>query len=150
MEKVELKNVKIVYKNFSGRPSAYNIEGNRNFCVLLTDKQMAELKSLGIPVKIISDKSGVKHNMLIVRVICPSATKLFFSSLLPDITVKIRGQKDTPISLDKINIMDSLTVYGANLTVTISGKYKVAYLSHGEFKVSKRVNVNNLFRAMEV
>lgn len=150
MEKVELKNVKIGYKNFSGRPSAYNIEGSRNFCVFLTDKQMMELKSLGCPVKVLNDKNGVKHNMLIVRVICPSATKLFFSSLLPDITVKIRGQKDVPISLDKINIMDSLTVYGANLTVTIAGKYKIPYLAHGEFKVSKRVSVNNLFRAMEV
>lgn len=149
MEKVELKNVKVGYKNFSGRPSAYNIEGNRNFCVFLTDKQMAELKSLGCPAKTISDKDGVKHNVLIVRVICPSA-KVFFSSLLPDITIKIRGQKDTPIDLSKINVMDSLTVYGANLTVTIAGKYKLPYLAHGEFKVSKRVSVNDLFRAMEV
>lgn len=149
MEKVELKNVKIGYKNFSGRPSAYNIEGNRNFCVFLTDKQMAELKSLGCPVKTISDKSGVKHNVLIIRVLCP-LDRRFFSSLLPDVTVKIRGQKDTPISLDKINVMDSLTVYGANLTVAIAGKYKLAYLSRGEFKVSKHVSVNNLFRAMEV
>ncbi len=149
MKKVELKNVKIGYKNFSGRPSAYNIEGSRNFCVFLTDKQMMELKSLGCPVKVLHDKNGARHNILIVRVICPTA-KVFNSSLLPDITVKIRGQKDVPISLDKINVMDSLTVYSANLTVDIAGKYKIPYLSHGEFKVSKRVSVNNLFRVMEV
>ncbi|MBP5598633.1 MAG: hypothetical protein J6Y02_24925 [Pseudobutyrivibrio sp.] len=150
MEKVELKNVKIGYKNFSGRPSTYNVKGSRKFCVFLTDKQMAELKSLGCSVKTISDKDGVKHNVLIVGVICPSAKVLFSSLVLNIIIVKIRGQKDISIDLDKINVMDSLNVYGADLTVTIDGKYKLAYLLCGKFKVSKRVSVNDLFRAMEV
>jgi len=151
MKEVVLKNVKIGYRNFSGRPSRYNLDGNRNFFVIITEKQMEELKSIGCPVKVFRNKDGGEIYGLIVRVIGPSNKLLSsFPSLKPDITVKIKGHKDVPIDLDKINVMDSLTIHGANLTIYILGKYKWSYLSCGEFKVSKNVHVTDLFRAMDV
>lgn len=151
MKKVVLKNVKIGYRNFSGRPSRYNLEGNRNFFVIITEKQMEELKSIGCSVKVFRNKDGGEIYGLMIRVLGPSNKLLSsFPSLKPDITVKIKGQKDVPIDLDKINVMDSLTIYGANLTINIVGKYKLSYLSCGEFKVSKNVHVTDLFRAMDV
>lgn len=148
-KKVVLKNVKIGHTNFSGRPSMFNFEGHRNFWVFLTDKQMEELKTLGCPVKVVTNKNGTKFNALRIRVMCPS-DRLFFGFLKPEVTVKIKGQKEVPIDLDKINVMDSLTIYGANLTVNIVSKYKLAYLSCGEFKVSKHARVTDMFRAMDM
>lgn len=135
-KKVVLKNVKIGYRNFSGIPGTFNLEGRRTFSVFLTDEQTEELRNLGCPVRIVDNKNGVKFNILIVRVLCPS-DMLFVDSLKPDVTVKIKGQKDVPIDLNEINVLDSLTIYGANLTINIIGKYKLPYLSCGEFKVSK-------------
>ena len=33
---------RLIYKNFSGKPSQFNKDGDRNFCVVIPDKEMAE------------------------------------------------------------------------------------------------------------
>ena len=37
-----LENVRILFRNFSGKETKYNREGNRNFCVILDDQVLVE------------------------------------------------------------------------------------------------------------
>ena len=46
-----LSDVKLIFRNFSGRPSQYNQEGTRNFCVLLNTDVANDLKSKGWNVR---------------------------------------------------------------------------------------------------
>lgn len=48
---VTIENAQIIFRNFSGKPSDYNVEGNRNFCVLLSESDAAVLRERGGNVK---------------------------------------------------------------------------------------------------
>lgn len=50
-EKIIIENARLIYKNFSGKASDYNAEGDRNFCVVLNDEEAEYYSSLGYNVK---------------------------------------------------------------------------------------------------
>ena len=39
---LSIENAKIIFKNFSGKETKYNREGNRNFCVIIEDPDLAQ------------------------------------------------------------------------------------------------------------
>lgn len=51
IDEVTLENVRIVFRNFSGRKGQYNPEGNRNFGALLTEEQAESMATIGWNVK---------------------------------------------------------------------------------------------------
>lgn len=48
---INLENVKIILKNFSGRESTYNAAGARNFCVIIDDELAQKLAAEGWNVR---------------------------------------------------------------------------------------------------
>ena len=64
---VGIENARLAYMNFSGAPSMYNPEGDRNFNVLLTDDQAKKLKMEGYNVKT-KQVHDEEQNMLKVKV----------------------------------------------------------------------------------
>lgn len=51
-ENLVMENVRIIFKNFSGKEDTYNRAGSRNFCVLIDDPEEAEkLAQMGWNVK---------------------------------------------------------------------------------------------------
>jgi hypothetical protein len=46
-----LRNAKVINRNFSGRKTDFNDEGNRNFCVVLTETEANQLAADGLLVK---------------------------------------------------------------------------------------------------
>lgn len=49
---ISIEDAKIFARNFSGKESMYNRSGDRNFCVILTDRDVVQnLKNDGWPVK---------------------------------------------------------------------------------------------------
>lgn len=52
-DELVLRDVRMIYKNFSGRPGDYNAEGQRNFSVELTDAQAKVIRDLGWNPKVI-------------------------------------------------------------------------------------------------
>lgn len=51
-EKTTLMNAKLIFKNFSGKPSDFNVAGDRNFCIVLDEDLANELLAIGWPVKV--------------------------------------------------------------------------------------------------
>lgn len=52
LNNVIIENAKIIFRNFSGKPSRFNAEGNRNFCVVIEDEsRIKALKDEGWNVK---------------------------------------------------------------------------------------------------
>ncbi len=50
-KRIIVRNAVIMYKNFSGRKTEYNQEGNRNFCLCLTTEAADRLAEEGLNVK---------------------------------------------------------------------------------------------------
>lgn len=50
-EKIILEDCKIIFRNFSGKGSKFNPEGQRNFCVILENEMAEDLKAKGFNVK---------------------------------------------------------------------------------------------------
>lgn len=51
LDRVKLDSCELIYRNFSGTGGKYNIEGNRNFCVILSEEEAKNLKAAGWNVK---------------------------------------------------------------------------------------------------
>ena len=50
-QNITIEGAKLIFRNFSGKKTDYNKEGNRNFCVVLDDELAAALEADGWTVK---------------------------------------------------------------------------------------------------
>lgn len=65
MNNLIIENAKIMFKNFSGKPSQFNKEGSRNFCVVIPDIDLDRVRAEGWNVRTLGpkgdDESGVNY-----------------------------------------------------------------------------------------
>lgn len=143
-EKAELKNYKIMFKNFSGRPSSngYNRAGNRNFCVVLDDETAEQMLADGWNVRVKEFDDGSRRNTLQVAVrydierfrprvvlVTPKSNGKFIKRLLNENTV---------------SELDSATIVSASMVLNPSPWHNAmgnggikAYLTTGYFVIEK-------------
>ena len=63
MERLQLENVQILFKNFNGTKGQFNEAGNRNFSILIDDMDLAErLIAQGWALKPLKDDEGNTEN----------------------------------------------------------------------------------------
>lgn len=60
-EKITIENARLIYKNFSGKGTDYNAEGDRNFCIVLNEELAADLSERGFNVKTKLPKEGYEE-----------------------------------------------------------------------------------------
>lgn len=61
LDEVTIEGASIDYRNFAGRGTDYNNEGERNFAVVLNDEQAEELRALGWNVRSKAPKDGYEE-----------------------------------------------------------------------------------------
>lgn len=101
---LSIENARIIFRNFSGKPSKFNREGDRNFCVVIDDpEQAAQLAEDGWNVRISTprDEDAEPVHYIPVAVV--------FSNYPPSITL-ITGDKMNPIDEELVGELDTMEI----------------------------------------
>lgn len=130
---VIMEEVRLIYRNFAGRESMYNAEGDRNFAVLLDDEVAAKLQRDGWHVKHIKPATEDDEPQPYL----PVALK--FGGRRPPLVVlitKIKGEwRKTQLSEEDLPVLDWVDIMTADLIVrpfewAVGGKSGIkAYLN---------------------
>lgn len=106
---LEVEGVKLIYRNFSGAPSQFNADGDRNFCFIIEDeKQAEELKKDGWNVKTRETEDG-QFSFLKVKVNMDSSW--------PPRIKMIIGDKAVTIDKNNIDLLDGADIQYADIVI---------------------------------
>lgn len=142
------ENVRICFRNFSGKASQYNAEGNRNFCMIFNDQQQAEeLAAEGWNIKYLQPRDEDDEPTPYMQV------KVAFGQYPPKI-VMITSGGQTLLDEDNINLLDTAEIVNVDLIVRpytwsvrgqtgVKAYVKAMYVTIAEDEFEKK------YRAME-
>lgn len=129
-DSVVMEGVRIVFRNFSGRPGPYNREGRRTFAVLLDDKTAKAMARDGWTIKTLKpreiDEDGEEQPFLEVVV--------NFESNNPPRVVMVTSRGRTFLGEGEVSVLDWADIENVDLIVNpyswnINGKAGIkAYL----------------------
>lgn len=111
-----LEDTTILYPNFSGRATEYNIEGDRNFNVILTDEQAEEMSALGWNVK---TKEGREEGDPARHILTVSIGFQYHPPKIYMLTESqmARGQRASAMSEDLLGLLDDVEYKLVDLVV---------------------------------
>lgn len=123
-----IENARIMFKNFSGKGSQYNRQGDRNFCVRIDDKEMVDkLRNDGWNVRQLPPRDPEDDPLYYIQV------KVSFAVIPPKVLM-IAGKKKTALDEESINTLDFAEIRSADVIISpynweVNGKHGVkAYL----------------------
>lgn len=106
---IKIEGAKLVFKNFQGKASNYNAEGNRNFGVLIDDDMAKELEKDGWKVKHFKpDEEGHEQAWMSVKVKYGD---------YPPIAVLISSRGKTRLDEETINQLDWTSIKTVDLII---------------------------------
>ena len=101
---LEIADARIIYRNFSGAPSKFNREGDRNFAVIIPDQEIADqLINDGWNVKIKQPRDGYEDPFMFLPV------KIRFNNRGPAAYVA-SGDSYTRLNEDTIGMLDDIDI----------------------------------------
>lgn len=125
---VQIDDARIVYRNFSGAPSKFNREGDRNFAVIIPTEEMADaLVKEGWNVKIREPRDEDDSPFITL------AVKVKFNDRGPAVYLK-SGDNVNKLDEESIDILDNIDIAGVDLDIRpydweVNGKTgRTAYL----------------------
>ncbi|MGL4451402.1 MAG: hypothetical protein ACRCTZ_09450 [Sarcina sp.] len=132
-ENVIIENARLIFKNFSGGATAFNREGNRNFCVILEDEEVVDaMISDGWNIKFLKARDEDDADIAYIQV------TVNYKNVPPEvysILERRNGQKiKTMLNEDTIDSLDEVYITNVDLILrpyhwAVQGKEGVkAYL----------------------
>ena len=106
------ENARIIFRNFSGKESKFNREGNRNFCLVLDSAAEAdEMMREGWNVKTLRPREEEDEPIYYIQ-----AAVNFSGNSQPKIFLVTRNSK-TPLDEDMVGLLDSAEIRNVDLTI---------------------------------
>lgn len=133
-----LEGVRLIYKNFSGKASKFNAEGNRNFCVILDENMADQLIGLGYSIKYTKPREDGDPAIPYIQV------KVNYSprSRPPRIVI-IKNGRQADVDESGVHILDWAKIIKADMTI-IGYKWDVSG------KTGLKPYLKNLYLTLEV
>lgn len=117
---IQIDGARIIYRNFSGRGTQYNREGDRNFCVVIEDQETADmLIEDGFNVKIRQPREEGETPFMYLKVNVKFHPKTSDLARLNPTAVLVTGRNRNTLDEESICCLDSIDI--ANVDLDLSG-----------------------------
>ena len=108
---LQIDDARIIYRNFSGEPSKYNREGDRNFSVVIPDEEMADsLVAEGWNVKVKPPREEGDTPFMTLPV------KVKFNDRGPVIYL-VSGRKKFKLDEESVSMLDNIDILSVDLDI---------------------------------
>lgn len=107
---ISVENARIIFRNFAGKPSKFNAEGKRNFCLLLDNDVAEDLKDIGWNIKYLNPRDPDEEPQAYLQV------SVAFDNFPPNIWL-VSGGKKTKLNEDTVSILDYAEIENVDIIV---------------------------------